>query len=66
MSVQVKPPYPEYEMKSSAFPRSNNWSMKKVSAKYFTMICNTKLKVTGLLTEAGNRKDSWLSSFNLL
>ena len=30
------------------------------------MICKTKLKFKGLLTDAGNRRDSWLSSINLL
>ena len=30
------------------------------------MIYNTKLKFAGLLIDGGNRKDSWLSNFNLV
>ena len=37
--------------------RSNNQSVKKVPVEYLTMINNTRLKVTGFLTDAGNRKD---------
>ena len=56
---------PEYEANSSALPRefenkpwSDNGSVKKVSIEYFIMLYNTKLKFTGLLTDAGNRRDS--------
>ena len=44
----------------------NNQSVEKVLVKHFSMIYNTKLKFTGLLMDAGNRRHYSLSSLNLL
>ena len=64
---------PGYKVQSSVLPRefenktwSKNQSGKTVAVEYLMKIYNTKLKFTGFLTDAGNRKDSWPSSFNLL
>ena len=76
VSVQgwiLTPLKPKYEANSPALLRefenkasSNNRSVKKVSTEYFTTTYNKKLKFTGLLTDAGKRSDSWLSSFDFL
>ena len=61
----LTPMRPECDAKSSALPRlfenkvwSKNQSMEEVLTEYYMKIYNTKLKFTGLLKDAGNRRDS--------